>query len=670
MVAVGSTLYAFGGNDKTRRFNDLHALDSESYCWATITPAAGSEIPCMRTAHAATTYAHFMIIFGGWNGERELDDVFSFDTEALLWRELKGSGPGPSGRHFPALAVVRKQLMVFGGFNGTHWCNDVHVMNLETLAWTKVDLQGPAPTPRASATAVAVPGDRVIVFGGFDGTAGSSEGAAGSDFRDDAWVLHTVDESGAEAFAWEALEKPTGRRRQDVVWPPPSSGHSATAVGSHMVVFGGRSSEKRFNGTFALNSDTMVWTELATRGQLPCPRKTQAMACVGSRVFVVGGHNGGPDGWLDDCHILHVGSALRSASVAAGPLAGFMPATAPAPSPSASDSASLRRDLCSLLDLDLTADLLSPPPPLDGSEDTFGPRDETAAAAFESIARRPTRGAAGLWPTSDDQTAPRDPVFPGLRAGSSTALPLRRTVADDWGSRTQLGDVTFVVQGRRIALHKCVLAARSEYYRQMFTCSMAEAVEAHPVIPLVDVPIPIFLALIRYIYADQLPPRPVRDRLVPGLLQQAQRLGIVRLSVLCQQHLASRLSVHNAVAMLDAADTHGAIPLRRAAFAFVLDNFAAVSRTLAFLQLRADLLRHIMWRRARRRSKPQDRRALTWDAVEQGLDDANRSPEVVFELSSEEDARAAAAQQGAAGPQRRRNAAKHVALPSLQLRGT
>ena len=199
MVAVGSTLYAFGGNDKTRRFNDLHALDSgqfrpcrsssspgpsvracsreppsafwpevppaprppprarqgglgslsrgagpagtglmtgpmvscvdkcprscppacaapapgppprrwtsalwrestrgcpclarlrapaaplfaESYCWATITPAAGSEIPCMRTAHAATTYAHFMIIFGGWNGERELDDVFSFDT--------------------------------------------------------------------------------------------------------------------------------------------------------------------------------------------------------------------------------------------------------------------------------------------------------------------------------------------------------------------------------------------------------------------------------------------------------------------------------------------------------------------------------------------------------------------------------------------------------------
>lgn len=327
-------------------------------------------------------------------------------------------------------------------------------------------MQGPAPTPRASATAVAVPGDRIIVFGGFDGTAGSSEGAAGSDFRDDAWVLHTVDESGAEAFAWEPLEKPTGRRRQDVVWPPPSSGHSATAVGSHMVVFGGRSSEKRFNGTFALDSDTMVWAELDTRGKLPCPRKTQAMACVGSRVFVVGGHNGGPDGWLDDCHILHVGSALRSASVSAGPLAGFMPATAPGPGLAVPESSSLRRDLCSLLDLDLTADLLSPPPPLDGSEDAFGPRGEPASAALQPATWRPARDAAGLWPTADELKAPRDPSFPGLRAGGAAEQPMSRTVAADWGSRTQLGDVTFVVQGRRIALHKSVLAARSEYYRR------------------------------------------------------------------------------------------------------------------------------------------------------------------------------------------------------------
>lgn len=170
----------------------------------------------------------------------------------------------------------------------------------------------------------------------------------------------------------------------------------------------------------------------------------------------------------------------------------------------------------------------------------------------------------------------------------------------------------------------------------MFDSEFAEAKASHPVIELPDTSIAIFLSLVRYIYANRLPPRPVRDKLVPGLLQQAQRLGMSELSVLCQGHLASRLSVQNAIPMLDAADLYDAVPLRRAAFAFVLDNFAAVSKTLSFLQLRGDLLRHIMWRRARRRSGRSDRQALTWRAVEQGLEDADRPPDVNFAVSADD----------------------------------
>jgi hypothetical protein len=194
----------------------------------------------------------------------------------------------------------------------------------------------------------------------------------------------------------------------------------------------------------------------------------------------------------------------------------------------------------------------------------------------------------------------------------------------------------------------------------MFESEFAEAKAAHPVIELPDVTIAIFLALIRYIYADRLPPRPVRDKLVPGLLQQAQRLGMTNLSVLCQGHLASRLSVQNAIAMLDAADLYHAVPLRRAAFAFVLDNFAAVSKTLAFLQLRGDLMRHIMWRRARRRSRPSDREALTWRAVEEGLDDADRPHEIHFALSGEAFPAAAAASSSSSSSSSSSAAAVHV----------
>lgn len=68
------------------RANPIRVIDrpswvyAASYKWTKIEPAAGSVIPPSRTAHAATRYHRSMIVFGGWNGERELDDVFSFDT--------------------------------------------------------------------------------------------------------------------------------------------------------------------------------------------------------------------------------------------------------------------------------------------------------------------------------------------------------------------------------------------------------------------------------------------------------------------------------------------------------------------------------------------------------------------------------------------------------------
>jgi hypothetical protein len=53
-----------------------------------------------------------------------------FFAETHVWKELKGTGTTPSGRHFPNIAVVRNQLVLFGGFDGDKWCSDVHLLNL------------------------------------------------------------------------------------------------------------------------------------------------------------------------------------------------------------------------------------------------------------------------------------------------------------------------------------------------------------------------------------------------------------------------------------------------------------------------------------------------------------------------------------------------------------
>ena len=168
-------------------------------------------------------------------------------------------------------------------------------------------------------------------------------------------------------------------------------------------------------------------------------------------------------------------------------------------------------------------------------------------------------------------------------------------------------DVTFIVSGHPVRLHSCVLAARCEYYRVLLSrasaASTASAFGRHPPSPITveerDVDLPTFTAVVRYLYTDQLPPPHLLDRFVLPLLAHAQRLGLTRLSRLCQRHLEAQLTHGNAPAMLELADTHGAAPLRAASLSYIQAHYPLVSLTRAFVALREDLLREVLYRRMR-----------------------------------------------------------------------
>lgn len=50
----------------------------------------------------------------------------------------------------------------------------------------------------------------------------------------------------------------------------------------------------------------MSWHKPNVHGKLPKPRKTHALALVGTRMFLFGGHDG--DDWLRDFHMLDIGT--------------------------------------------------------------------------------------------------------------------------------------------------------------------------------------------------------------------------------------------------------------------------------------------------------------------------------------------------------------------------
>jgi len=166
-------------------------------------------------------------------------------------------------------------------------------------------------------------------------------------------------------------------------------------------------------------------------------------------------------------------------------------------------------------------------------------------------------------------------------------------------------DVVFIVDKVRVPLHRCILAARSEYFHAMLTSSHWSETQALGAgIALPDISLPVFVALVQYLYTEELPPRTELDSVIVPLLAQAQKMGLHALALVCQRHLEEALDVDNASAILDVADSLRVRPLRRAAMRYILDRYETVSLSPTFVGLREELLREILARRAARAAAP------------------------------------------------------------------
>ena len=142
-----------------------------------------------------------------------------------------------------------------------------------------------------------------------------------------------------------------------------------------------------------------------------------------------------------------------------------------------------------------------------------------------------------------------------------------------------LSDVTFLVEGRQVLAHK-VLCLRCTYFKALLTGEMAEARQREVVIN--DVRHPIFLALLEYLYTDNVD---ISLEIAMELFQAADQFGVDRLKRMCESKMLASINVENAATIFHAADAHAARSLREKCLNFVLTNFDAVTRTAAFEEM-------------------------------------------------------------------------------------
>jgi hypothetical protein len=80
----------------------------------------------------------------------------------------------------------------------------------------------------------------------------------------------------------------------------------------------------------------------------------------------------------------------------------------------------------------------------------------------------------------------------------SMATALEGMLADP-----DLADVTFSVDGNAFSAHRCLLAARSEFFRGLFKSGMQEGSSSRPIV-IKEVTVRAWAALLRYLYTDKL----------------------------------------------------------------------------------------------------------------------------------------------------------------------
>ncbi|KAJ3704727.1 hypothetical protein LUZ61_008432 [Rhynchospora tenuis] len=121
-------------------------------------------------------------------------------------------------------------------------------------------------------------------------------------------------------------------------------------------------------------------------------------------------------------------------------------------------------------------------------------------------------------------------------------------------------DITCEVEGECFPAHKCILALRSPVFNAQLFGAMKD--ENQEKIKISDVEVPIFKAMLFFIYTGLLPDHIVGAEAAQHLLVAADRYGIQTLRQACEERLSQKLDVVNVGTTLALAEQHNLTRLK------------------------------------------------------------------------------------------------------------
>jgi len=234
-----------------------------------------------RCAHTATIFSHYIVIFGGFDGIRVLNDVIIFDLDTFAWKRAQISGNSPRPRYGHSACLYQEnKLVIFGGHDGVNTLNNTQIITLEQddqenfVAYCEEinHERGQDNLFRFYHSAHVV--DKCMyLFGGKDQDRISSN---------QLWRLNL------ETFKWTQCLS-SGLTEE---FPDSRSRHGSLIYEGKMYIFGGECDQKvlNLNDLWTLDLESYKWSRLKYKGDVvPAERKGMSFIELNGQFYVFGG---------------------------------------------------------------------------------------------------------------------------------------------------------------------------------------------------------------------------------------------------------------------------------------------------------------------------------------------------------------------------------------------
>lgn len=250
---VGSRMFIFGGRGESGVLRDMFFLDLVEWTWIRVSVTSASPSP--RFLHASLLVGRKIVIHGGWDGRVSCTaDLWVFNTDSFTWLQPRTVGLAPSMRYGHVLELLSDgRILCFGGACVSSkdpipiYHNDLRSLDTETMIWTKPSVAGElAPSPRYSLRSAQLEGG-VAFYGGW-GVGGIQNSQC--------------KQKGAGSFHWLCLQP--NMTEPEMSWLRPELpnaplahryGHTMTAIGSVLYVFGGWTGKQACNDLIEITLD-------------------------------------------------------------------------------------------------------------------------------------------------------------------------------------------------------------------------------------------------------------------------------------------------------------------------------------------------------------------------------------------------------------------------------